>query len=277
MREFCRRWTYVQGLAFSYVLVGVAAGLTGNLLTVLPQQPAVILSAAALMVVFALAMFDVIAIPAAKSAWQSRLNDASGRLGGGRLASVFAMGALSALIIGPCVAPPLAVALGYIGASRDAWLGGVALYARPWACRRRCWWWALGGAGAAARRGVDEPGQGGVWRGDAGAGGVSGRALLPAGCRWCYGRHCPGLRAGAVAAGRRASARAGAGRRRSTGLTPGWAAPPPTAASRPQAGLSERGACQFRTVITQMCATPEDERNYRVEVGGSRSYKFFVA
>ena len=63
------------------------------------------------------------------SAWQSRLNDASGRLGGGRLASVFAMGALSALIIGPCVAPPLAVALGYIGASGDAWLGGVALYA----------------------------------------------------------------------------------------------------------------------------------------------------
>lgn len=128
MRGLTLAFAYVQGLAFSYVLVGVAAGLTGSLLTVWLQQPAVILSAAALMVVFALAMFDVIAIQL-PSAWQSRLNDASGRLGGGRLASVFAMGALSALIIGPCVAPPLAVALGYIGASGDAWLGGVALYA----------------------------------------------------------------------------------------------------------------------------------------------------
>ncbi len=119
---------YVQGLAASYVLVGVAAGLTGSLLTVWLQQPAVILSAAALMVVFALGMFDLIPIQL-PSGLQSRLTQASGRLSGGRVLSVFAMGALSALIVGPCVAPPLAVALGYIGASGDAWLGGVALYA----------------------------------------------------------------------------------------------------------------------------------------------------
>lgn len=119
---------YVQGLAASYVLVGVAAGLTGSLLTVWLQQPAVILSAATLMVVFALGMFDLIPIQL-PSRLQSRLTQASGRLSGGRVLSVFAMGALSALIVGPCVAPPLAVALGYIGASGDAWLGGVALYA----------------------------------------------------------------------------------------------------------------------------------------------------
>ena len=119
---------YVQGLAASYVLVGVAAGLTGSLLTVWLQQPAVILSASALMVVFALGMFDLIPIQL-PSGLQSRLTQASGRLSGGRVLSVFAMGALSALIVGPCVAPPLAVALGYIGASGDAWLGGVALYA----------------------------------------------------------------------------------------------------------------------------------------------------
>ena len=178
MRGLTLAFAYVQGLAFSYVLVGVAAGLTGSLLTVWLQQPAVILSAAALMVVFALAMFDVIAIQL-PSAWQSRLNDASGRLGGGRLASVFAMGALSALIIGRAwrrrwrwrwaISAPAATP-GWAASRCMRW---------PWAWARRCWWWARWAARCCARRGVDEPGQGGVWRGDAGAGGVSGRALLP--------------------------------------------------------------------------------------------------
>jgi len=81
-----------------------------------------------LMVVFALSMFDLYTIQL-PSALQSRLADASNRLSGGKLATVFAMGVLSALIIGPCVAPPLALALGYIGSTGDAVLGGAALYA----------------------------------------------------------------------------------------------------------------------------------------------------
>ncbi|HYR05245.1 MAG TPA: protein-disulfide reductase DsbD, partial [Gallionella sp.] len=63
------------------------------------------------------------------SSWQSRLTDTSNRLHGGHLSGVFMMGALSAVIMGPCVAAPLAGALLYIGQTHDAVLGGVALFA----------------------------------------------------------------------------------------------------------------------------------------------------
>jgi len=63
------------------------------------------------------------------TALQSKLSDTSNRLHGGHLGGVFVMGALSAIIMGPCVAAPLAGALLYIGQSHDAVLGGVALFA----------------------------------------------------------------------------------------------------------------------------------------------------
>jgi thiol:disulfide interchange protein DsbD len=63
------------------------------------------------------------------SAVQSRIADVTNRIRGGRLAGVFAMGAVSALIVGPCVAAPLAGALLYISQSRDVVLGGSALFA----------------------------------------------------------------------------------------------------------------------------------------------------
>lgn len=127
-RGFQLSLTYVQGLALTYTAVGVVAGLTGSLLTVWLQQPAVVLTASALLVVFALSMFDVFSIQL-PSSWQTRLSETSNRLSGGKVATVFGMGTLSALIIGPCVAPPLALALGYIGTTGDAVLGGAALYA----------------------------------------------------------------------------------------------------------------------------------------------------
>ena len=127
-RGFALAMAYVQGLALTYTVVGVAAGLTGSLLTVWLQRPEVAIVAAVLLLVFALAMFEVINVQLPASL-QARMASASNRMTGGRLLSVFAMGALSALIVGPCVAPPLAVALGYIGASGDAVRGGAALYA----------------------------------------------------------------------------------------------------------------------------------------------------
>ena len=126
-RGFVLSLAYVQGLALSYTAVGVIAGLTGSLLTVWLQQPLVVLSASALLVLFALSMFDVFSIQL-PAALQSRLANRSNRLSGGHFLTVFAMGVLSALIIGPCVAPPLALALGYIGSTGDALFGGVALY-----------------------------------------------------------------------------------------------------------------------------------------------------
>jgi len=63
------------------------------------------------------------------SVLQSRLSELSNRQAGGNLIGVAIMGLLSALIVGPCVAPPLAGALIYIGQTGDAVLGGLALFA----------------------------------------------------------------------------------------------------------------------------------------------------
>ena len=127
-RAFVLSMIYVQGLALTYTLVGIIAGLTGALLTVWLQQPWVVLAAAALMVVLALSMFGVFSIQL-PAVIQSYFHNQSSKLSGGKIASVFVMGMLSALIIGPCIAPPLAFALGYIGQTGDASLGGLALYA----------------------------------------------------------------------------------------------------------------------------------------------------
>ncbi|OSI16914.1 protein-disulfide reductase DsbD [Neisseria dumasiana] len=127
-RAFALSMVYVQGLALTYTLVGVIAGLTGALLTVWLQQPWVVLAAAAVMVVLALSMFGVFNLQLPASV-QGYFQNQSNKLSGGRIASVFVMGMLSALIVGPCVAPPLAFALGYIGQTGDAALGGIALYA----------------------------------------------------------------------------------------------------------------------------------------------------
>lgn len=127
MRAFGLSFLYVQGLAATYTAVGIAAGLTGALLTVWLQQPVVILTAAAMMVVLALAMFDVFSVQM-PLAVQQFFDEKSRRLPGGRALPVMLMGAFSALIVGPCMAPPLAFALGYIAQNGDAALGGLALY-----------------------------------------------------------------------------------------------------------------------------------------------------
>ncbi|WP_051940342.1 protein-disulfide reductase DsbD [Stenoxybacter acetivorans] len=118
---------YVQGLAITYAAVGITAGLTGALVTVWLQQAWVVLAASAVLVLLALAMFGVYSIQLPNRV-QAFFQTQSSRLGGGKLVSVLVMGIFSALIVGPCVAPPLAFALGYIGQTGDAVLGGLALY-----------------------------------------------------------------------------------------------------------------------------------------------------
>ncbi|WP_205700981.1 protein-disulfide reductase DsbD [Jeongeupia sp. USM3] len=119
---------YVQGLALTYTLVGVAAALSGTLLTVWLQQPVVIGAFALFFVAMSVAMFGGYQLQLPGS-WQSRMNALATRLPGGHAGPVFLMGALSALIVGPCVAPPLAAALAYLGQQGDVTLGGGALYA----------------------------------------------------------------------------------------------------------------------------------------------------
>ncbi|QLG86945.1 protein-disulfide reductase DsbD [Chitinibacter bivalviorum] len=125
---FSLTFVYVQGMAISYTAIGVAAAATGTLLVVALQQPWVIALFALFFVAMALSMFGLFNVQL-PSALQSKLNNASMKLPGGKWTSVLLMGLLSALIIGPCIAPPLAAALAYIGQTGDLLLGGAALYA----------------------------------------------------------------------------------------------------------------------------------------------------
>ncbi|MDP2695457.1 MAG: protein-disulfide reductase DsbD [Gallionella sp.] len=119
---------YVLGMAITYAAAGVAAGFSGSLISNALQTPWVLGSFSALFVLLSLSMFGLYELQL-PSSWQSKLNDTSNRLHGGHLSGVFVMGALSAVIMGPCVAAPLAGALLYIGQTHDAVLGGVALFA----------------------------------------------------------------------------------------------------------------------------------------------------
>jgi len=119
---------YVLGMAITYAIAGVAAGLSGAMLSAVLQNPWVLGAFAAIFVVLALAMFGFYELQLPVSL-QSKLSSASNRLSGGHGIGVFVMGVLSALILGPCVAAPLAGALLYISQSRDVVLGGSALFA----------------------------------------------------------------------------------------------------------------------------------------------------
>jgi len=128
MHAFLLSLTYVLGMAITYAAAGIVAGLTGDLISNALQTPWVLGSFAALFVLLSLSMFGFYELQL-PSAWQSKLSDTSNRLHGGHLSGVFVMGALSAVIMGPCVAAPLAGALLYISQTHDAVLGGVALFA----------------------------------------------------------------------------------------------------------------------------------------------------
>jgi thiol:disulfide interchange protein DsbD len=118
---------YVLGMAITYAVVGVAAGYSGSLLSNALQTPWVLGSFAAVFVVLSFSMFGFYELQM-PSALQSRLTNTSNKLHGGHLSGVFVMGALSAIIVGPCVAAPLAGALLYISETHDAVLGGTALF-----------------------------------------------------------------------------------------------------------------------------------------------------
>lgn len=119
--------TYTLGMAASYTLAGIAAGLSGQLFSNALQNPWVLGASALVFVLLALSMFGFyeLALP---SSLEEKLVNTSNRLKGGKMAAVFVMGALSALIVSPCVAAPLAAALLYISQTHQVVLGGVALF-----------------------------------------------------------------------------------------------------------------------------------------------------
>ncbi|TAN52729.1 MAG: protein-disulfide reductase DsbD [Methylococcaceae bacterium] len=126
-RAFILSLVYVLSSALTYTLFGVLAGLFGANLQTLFQQPWVLVLFALLFVALALSMFGFYELQM-PNALQTRLDHLSRRQKSGSITGVAVMGFLSTLIVGPCVAAPLAGALIYIGQTGDALLGGVALF-----------------------------------------------------------------------------------------------------------------------------------------------------
>ncbi|WP_226827275.1 MULTISPECIES: protein-disulfide reductase DsbD [Acidithiobacillaceae] len=115
---------YVIGMSLTYAIAGVIAAVTGSYLQAFFQNPWVLGSFSVLFVLLALSMFGFYELQM-PSAIQSRLS----RYGrGGHFTGVFIMGILSALIVGPCVAAPLAGALLFIAHTGNIFLGGLALF-----------------------------------------------------------------------------------------------------------------------------------------------------
>ncbi|MGM0594841.1 MAG: protein-disulfide reductase DsbD [Pseudomonadota bacterium] len=127
-RAFTLSVVYVLAMALTYTVAGVIAGLFGANLQAAFQSPWILGSFAAVFVALSFSMFGFyeLQLPAAL---QGKLTEVSNKQQGGTLTGVAIMGLLSALIVGPCVAPPLMGALIYIGQTGDPYLGGAALFA----------------------------------------------------------------------------------------------------------------------------------------------------
>lgn len=127
-RAFWLSLTYVLAMAATYTVAGILAGMFGSNLQAAFQNPWILGSFSAIFVLLALSMFGFYDLQMPHGI-QSRLTEMSNKQRGGTFIGVAIMGLLSALIVGPCMAAPLAGALIYIGQSGDALLGGAALFA----------------------------------------------------------------------------------------------------------------------------------------------------
>jgi thiol:disulfide interchange protein DsbD len=126
-RGFSMALVYSLGMALVYTAFGVVAGLLGEGLAAALQNPWVLGAFALMLATLSLSMFGVFELQM-PSFIQSRITESSSRLPGGKFLGVFMMGGLSALIVGPCVAAPLAGALVFISQTRDVVIGGLALF-----------------------------------------------------------------------------------------------------------------------------------------------------
>jgi len=115
--------TYVFGLALFYALLGLLAGLTGSLFGTVSANPWVRFAVGNVLLIFGLAMLDVIPIRVPQ-----RLTRWAGSLGGGSYPAVFLLGATSGIVAAPCGAPAFAVVLTWVATTQSAFLGFVYLF-----------------------------------------------------------------------------------------------------------------------------------------------------
>ena len=127
-RAFLLSLAYVLGMAIAYALAGVAAAYSGSMIAAAMQNAWVLAGFALVFVVLAGSMFGFYELQL-PGFLRHPLSAHHQRLQGGKVVSVAAMGVLSAIIVSPCVAAPLAGALLYISQTRDVVMGGSALFA----------------------------------------------------------------------------------------------------------------------------------------------------
>ncbi|MGR9115601.1 MAG: protein-disulfide reductase DsbD [Gammaproteobacteria bacterium] len=127
-RAFSLSLSYVLASAITYTIFGILAALFGSNLQSTFQQPWIIGLFSAIFILLSLSMFGFYNLEVPKSL-QSKLHNSSEKHRDGSLWGAAIMGSLSSLIVGPCVAAPLAGALLYISQTKDALLGGSALFA----------------------------------------------------------------------------------------------------------------------------------------------------
>jgi len=126
-RAFILSLSYILAMSVTYTAAGVMTGLLGENLQAMFQNPWIIASFSGLFVILSLSMFGLFELQL-PHALQHRLHQISHKQQGGSVAGAGVMGLLSGLIVGPCLAPPLAGALIFIGQHGDPVLGGVALF-----------------------------------------------------------------------------------------------------------------------------------------------------
>ncbi|MDX4048770.1 protein-disulfide reductase DsbD [Aliarcobacter skirrowii] len=126
-KGFLMSFVYVLAMSFAYSLAGIIAGIFGANLQASLQNPYVLVVFALIFIALAFSMFGYfeIRLPASLQTKINKTTDGKEKQG---MLGIAIMGFLSALIVGPCVAPPLAGALVYIGQTGDALLGGLALF-----------------------------------------------------------------------------------------------------------------------------------------------------
>ena len=119
--------SYVAGITFTYTLLGIIAGMTGTLLSSSLQNTNFILFAGFLYLIFAIAMFGLFELTMPSNI-QNKITNILQNFKLENSFNVFVLGLISSLILSPCVAPPLAAAILYIGQSNDLILGGGSLF-----------------------------------------------------------------------------------------------------------------------------------------------------
>ncbi len=117
---------YVVGTIVTYSAIGAVAGATGDQLQAYFQNPWVLGLMSAVITAAALSLFGLyeLRLP---SVFETKMQESSARLGGGRIGTVFVLGAVSALIVGACVTPLLISVLGIVIARGDPWFGAASM------------------------------------------------------------------------------------------------------------------------------------------------------